>query len=113
MISQRPPGSAPTVRAVANALPVRTGSFDAALSVLSVHHWPDAGAGLAETRRVARRQIVLTFDPYAHCQHWLVDYVPELADIFWAAPPVEEVAEAINASIYSAVDRADRAIIRH
>src|SRR6266568_2153304 len=54
MIAQRPRDAAPAVRAVAEALPFRDGTFDAALGVLTMHHWADRDRGLAEMRRVAR-----------------------------------------------------------
>jgi SAM-dependent methyltransferase len=63
MIAQRPPGAAPVVRGVAESLPFADGTFEAATAVLTVHHWQDLEAGLAELRRVARRAVVLTFDP--------------------------------------------------
>jgi SAM-dependent methyltransferase len=97
MVQQRPFGAAPAVRAVAERLPLRSSSFDAALAVLTVHHWPDPWVGLAEMRRVAQHQVVLTFDPGAHCSHWLTDYVPEIATLFRAAPPVESIAAALGA----------------
>ncbi len=76
MIAQRS-GLAPVVRGVAGALPFPDGSFDVALAVLTVHHWPDGGAGLAEMRRVARRQVVVTWEPALFDQFWLVrDYLP-------------------------------------
>jgi SAM-dependent methyltransferase len=79
MIRQRPTGAAPVVRAVAEALPLPDDAVDAALAVLTVHHWADAAAGLAELRRVARRQVVLTWDPAVVAGLWLVtDYVPEI-----------------------------------
>jgi SAM-dependent methyltransferase len=78
MIRQRPPGSAPVVRAVAGALPFADRAFAAALAVLTIHHWPDVTAGLAECRRVARdRVVILTWDPDAP-PFWLHDYVPAL-----------------------------------
>ena len=46
MIARRPPGAAPAVRASAEALPFDDDSFDAAMAVLTVHHWPDREAGL-------------------------------------------------------------------
>ncbi len=98
MIRQRPSGAAPAICAIAESLPLRSGSFDAALAMLTIHHWSDVRAGLSEMRRVARRQIVLTFDPIAHCEHWLTEYVPEIADIFRAAPAVDMVADAIEAT---------------
>jgi SAM-dependent methyltransferase len=97
MIAQRPPGAAPAIQAVAEALPFRSASFDAAIAVLTVHHWPDPLGGLSEMRRVARRQVVLTFDAVAHCAHWLTDYVPEIGELFRAAPPIELVADALGA----------------
>src|SRR5437763_350627 len=86
MIAQRPAGAAPAIQAVAEALPLRSASFDAAIAVLTVHHWPDLRAGLAEMGRVARHQLVLTFDPDAHCRHWITDYIPEIGDLFRKAP---------------------------
>ena len=79
MIRQRPSHAAPVVQGSAVALPFRDGSFDAALALLTVHHWPDRARGLAELARVARgRIVVLTWDPHAS-GFWLVDdYFPEI-----------------------------------
>ena len=52
MIAQRPSGAAPTVRSVAESLPFASGSFDAVLAVLTVHHWRNARLGLREMARV-------------------------------------------------------------
>jgi len=41
MLAQRPGGMAPAVRAVAERLPFPDGAFDAAMGVLTVHHWAD------------------------------------------------------------------------
>lgn len=80
MIDQRPPGSAPVVQARAEALPVADGAADVALAVLTTHHWSDPAAGLAELRRAAPRQVVLTWDPAVTARWWLVaDYLPEIA----------------------------------
>lgn len=79
MLRQRAGDAAPAVRAVAERLPFATQSFDAALAILTTHHWSDAAAGLGEMRRVARRQVVVTWDPGVFArQFWLVrDFVPE------------------------------------
>ena len=79
MIDQRPPGSAPSLRAVAEHLPFGPRSFDAALAVLTVHHWTDPVAGLEEMRRVARRQVVVTWDPTLFAENfWFArDYLAE------------------------------------
>jgi SAM-dependent methyltransferase len=78
MITQRPRTAAPVVRAVAEALPFSNNQFDAALAVLTVHHWTDAKRGLAELRRVARRQVILTWEPKHLGGFWFTqDYLPE------------------------------------
>lgn len=82
MIAQRSAGAAPCVRAGAEALPFRTDAFEAALAVLTIHHWSDWRTGLDELSRVARERLVLlTFDPDA-ADFWLMrDYFPELLDL--------------------------------
>lgn len=81
MIAQRPRGSAPAVQAAAENLPFADDSFDAAMAVLTLHHWTDLEAGLAELVRVARRRVVVvTFDPRINADLWIVrDYLPEVA----------------------------------
>lgn len=81
MIDQRLADSAPAVRAVAEALPLADRSVDAALAVLTVHHWADAAAGAAEMRRVARRRVVFfTTRPEIVYTFWLLaEYLPTVA----------------------------------
>jgi SAM-dependent methyltransferase len=80
MLAQRGSAGAPVVRGVAEALPFPDGHFDAALAVLTLHHWTDPRAGLAELRRVARRQVVLHFEP--GFDWWLTrEYLPQLSEI--------------------------------
>jgi SAM-dependent methyltransferase len=87
MIRKRAPGAAPAVQAFADSLPFADKSFDAAMAVLTIHHWPDKAAGLAEMRRVTKGPIVLlTFDPLA--RPWLTDYLPALAALDAAQMPV-------------------------
>jgi SAM-dependent methyltransferase len=77
MLAQRPASAAPAVKAPAEALPFGDDEFDAAMAVLSVHHWSDKGTGLAEMRRVARGPVVL-FGRVAEVSPWwwLYDYFP-------------------------------------
>jgi SAM-dependent methyltransferase len=98
MIRQRPRGSAPVVQASATGLPFRDGAFDAALAVLTVHHWPDRAQGLAELRRVARhRVVILTWDPES-TGFWLVeDYFPALAMDREIFPSLEELRRLLGA----------------
>ena len=63
MLAQRPSGMAPAVRAVAERLPFPDGAFDAAMGVLTMHHWTDRDRGLAEMRRVAGRVVLFLRDP--------------------------------------------------
>ena len=96
MIRQRPPGAAPCVQARAGALPFADGTFEAALAILTVHHWPDPAAGLAELRRVTRgRIVILTFDPAA--RPWLTGYLPGLAALDEAQmPALRTYADALG-----------------
>lgn len=97
MIAHRAPDASPAVQGTADALPFGDDSFDAAMAVLTVHHWPDPGAGLAEMRRVARdRIVILTFDPA--CRNaWLLDYLPALAELDEAQmPPIEAYAKHLG-----------------
>jgi len=83
MIAQRPPGSAPCVRAVAEALPLRDNCVDATMAMLTVHHWSDLAAGIDELHRVTRsRIVVLTWDQTVLRDFWLLrEYLPEAARI--------------------------------
>jgi SAM-dependent methyltransferase len=99
MASQRARDAASVVRAVAELLPFPDAAFDAAMAVLTIHHWSDPVAGLLEVARVARRVAVLSFDPVVHSTFWLfTDYVPEanmLPSSNVLAP--ETVAEIVGA----------------
>ncbi|MEY2536027.1 MAG: hypothetical protein QOF29_3937 [bacterium] len=82
MIAQRPPDAAPAIVASAEDLPLADASVDAALAVLTDHHWPDRARGLAEMRRVARRRaVVFQHDPAVAGDFWLArDYQPTFLD---------------------------------
>ena len=82
MAAQRPPDRAPAIRAGAGALPLRDASVDAAMAIVTVHHWDaDQERGVRELRRVARGPVViLTYDPRVSGAMWLMaDYLPEVA----------------------------------
>jgi SAM-dependent methyltransferase len=82
MAAQRAPNAAPAIKAFADDLPLRAGSMDAAMAVLTIHHW-DAGQekGVRELRRVARGPVVIaTIDPEVSGAMWLMaDYLKEVA----------------------------------
>ena len=97
MIGQRA-GGARVAQASATHLPFRDGAFDAAMAVLTVHHWPDRARGLAEMVRVARaRVVIVTWDP-AFTGFWLVeDYFPEIWHIDHRIfPPMNEFLGAFS-----------------
>ena len=79
MIRQRTKRAAPCLLGSAEALPLETASVDAAMAVLSAHHWTDQERGFSEMARVARkRAVLLTWVPDA-APFWLVeDYFPEM-----------------------------------
>jgi SAM-dependent methyltransferase len=98
MIKQRPASAAPCVCAPAEALPFGDGTFDAAMAVLTIHHWSDWRMGLREMQRVARRRVVLlTFDAQAS-DSWLTrDYFPELMELDRRIMPrLEDLAEELG-----------------
>jgi SAM-dependent methyltransferase len=68
---------------MADALPFGDDSFDAALAVLTIHHWSDLRRGLEEMARVARGRLVqLTWDPEFAGPCWLVEeYFPGFREI--------------------------------
>jgi len=99
MIRQRPRGSAPVVQASALQLPFVDGAFEAALAVLTVHHWPDRSRGLTELARVVRdRVVIVTWDP-STSGFWLTEgYFPELVDIDrQILPTMEELRRILGA----------------
>jgi SAM-dependent methyltransferase len=68
------------VQAAAEHLPFDDAEFDVAMAILTVHHWADLDRGLAELRRVSRRQVIFTWDPDHRPRLWIVaDYVPAIA----------------------------------
>ncbi|HCK83551.1 MAG TPA: hypothetical protein DHW63_03255 [Hyphomonadaceae bacterium] len=86
------------MRGSAEALPAETGAFDAAMAVLSIHHWRDWRLGLREMRRVARSRIVLlTFDAEAS-DFWLTrDYLPAITALDRETmPPLAALAEELG-----------------
>lgn len=87
MIRQRKPSAVPAIQGRAECLPFADKSFDAAMAILTIHHWTDKAAGLREMRRVARGPVVvLTSDP-SHRGCWLTDYLPQLAELDEAQMP--------------------------
>ncbi|HEX7353379.1 MAG TPA: methyltransferase domain-containing protein [Mycobacteriales bacterium] len=98
MIAQRPAGSAPVVRAVAEALPLPAGCGDAGMACLTVHHWADPARGLAELVRVApARTVILCWDRRVTREYWLFrDYLPEIMQREADLPDANDVAAVLE-----------------
>jgi SAM-dependent methyltransferase len=95
MRAQRPAHLAPAIDASAESLPLDDDSVDAALAVLTMHHWRDPIKGLREMRRVARQTVtVMTFDVERLAEFWLIaEYLPEvLEDDRGRFTPIAEIA---------------------
>jgi SAM-dependent methyltransferase len=93
MIAQRDPSLPPAIRSGAYPLPLEDRSVDAAISILTIHHWDaDQERGVREMRRVARGPVViLTFDLEVSARMWLMaDYFPEVAELDRRTVPAPE-----------------------
>ena len=102
MLAQRRHDAAPAVQAVAEDLPFDDRSFDAAMAVLTLHHWSDWRAGCAELRRVARdRVVVFSWDPTYRARMWLAaEYLPTLSwEVVAGFPSLTDQAAALDAAV--------------
>ncbi len=103
MAAQRPRQLAPAIRASACSVPLRDCSVDAAMAILSVHHWDEERErGVREMRRVARGPVViLTYDPVVSGRMWLMaDYLLEVASMdLRIFPPPEQLAEWLGGEV--------------
>lgn len=108
MIRQRRAESAPVVRGAAEYLPFSDGAFDAAMGVLTLHHWVDWRAGVREMRRVAPRRVLLAYEPAISMEFWLLtEYFPALRALEVGRPSINDVAEALGA------DRVEPILVPH
>jgi SAM-dependent methyltransferase len=104
MIAQRPPEAAPVVQASAEALPFEDESFDAAMAVLTIHHWSDWRAGIEEMRRVARRIVLFSWDPSFARRLWVTaEYLPFVGDEENSFPSLADQAGAVRATSVTTV----------
>ena len=84
-------------RASAENLPFKSNSFDAALAILTIHHWNDWQKGLQEALRVARKKIVLFSWIGMPERFWLFDYFPEIEHIDKKLfPSVEQLSTVLG-----------------
>lgn len=99
MIDQRT-SSCRVICSSAEELPFADSEFDAAMAILSVHHWANPRQGLAEMKRISNRQVVFAFDLNLQDSLWLVrDYLPEIVEFERSrALPIEIIVDCLNAT---------------
>ena len=109
MIKQRPPDAALCIRAAAERLPLSDQSFDAAMGILTIHHWSDPVGGLRELVRVASRVVLFAYEPAVHRRFWLwKEYFPAAAVVSAASElSIPQVVEAVGA------DRVETVLVPH
>lgn len=103
MAAQRPSRRVPALRGSAFPLPLRDDAVDAAMAVLTIHHWDDQlEAGVRELRRVSRGPVVIvTYDAEVCAEMWLCrDYLPEAIELDRATfPPIERLVQWLDGSV--------------
>jgi SAM-dependent methyltransferase len=103
MAAQRPLDLAPAIRASAGNIPLRDRSVDAAMAILSVHHWDEESEkGVRELRRVARGSVViLTYDAVVSGSMWLMtDYLKEVAELdFQTFPSPDQITAWLGGQV--------------
>jgi ubiquinone/menaquinone biosynthesis C-methylase UbiE len=66
----------------AEALPLKTASFDRIFCINALHHFSDKTTFVTETRRVLRRGgrlMSVSLDPHTNCDHWWIyNYFPQV-----------------------------------
>lgn len=103
MAAQRARNLAPAIRASAGNIPLRDQSVDAAMAILTIHHWDEQREiGVRELRRLARDAVViLTYDARICAEMWLMaDYLPEVATLdLQIFPPPEQLAQWLGGKV--------------
>lgn len=93
-------GKSPAINASAELLPFDDNSFDAAMAMITIHHWKDLDRGIAEMRRVTKGPVVImTFDPDALHLGWLASCFPELVAVESKRyPPINSIVNALGSN---------------
>lgn len=66
--------------AFAENLPFQDNSFDAAMAILTLHHWENWRLGLSEAKRIARNKMVWLTWIGMPTGFWLYEYFPDLIE---------------------------------
>jgi len=103
MAAQRPSGRGPAILASAERIPLVDDAVDAAMTVLSLHHWDEHREdGVRQMRRVARGPVVIvTYDAEVSGRMWLMaDYLPEVGALDRRIfPPVSDLADWLGGEV--------------
>lgn len=87
---------------VAERLPFEDGTFDGVLATLTLHHWSDMAAGIAEAARVLRpggHFVTFTSDKEQMENYWLCHYFPRMLEAsIKVMPSIAEVTSAMEAA---------------
>ncbi len=89
------------IKSLAENIPLDSNSADAAISILSIHHFSNTTKSIEEMARVTGKGTILffTFDPRQVRRPWLAEYFPYLWDeTFRYFPPIDEVAEGVRSA---------------
>lgn len=88
----------PAVNASAENLPFDSDAFEAAMAMITIHHWKNLDKGLAELRRVTKGPVVvLTLDPKLLPDFWLNDYFPHMMTVeSFRVPAIDSVTNALG-----------------
>jgi SAM-dependent methyltransferase len=97
MRAQRPPGAPPALAARAEALPLDEDAVEAAMACVTIHHWENFRAGLAEMRRVARGPVVVFTFELDRLPAWQLDFLRDGVEIERRRfPPLAEIAAVLG-----------------
>jgi ubiquinone/menaquinone biosynthesis C-methylase UbiE len=82
----------------AENIPLKTGSVDAAFSVLALPHFSDIEQAFKEMARILKKGsiVIFTFDPKIGRKTWMYSYFPFCWDKFNSFPTAEETAKLLS-----------------
>jgi ubiquinone/menaquinone biosynthesis C-methylase UbiE len=91
------------INGMAEALPLRSASVNAAIIILAIHHFASPSDAADEVARVCPSGpvIILTMDPRQGKKFWFYDYFPEISrHVLKNFPPLEEVTGLFSRAGY-------------
>ena len=82
----------------AENIPLRTGSVDAAISILALAHFSDIEHSFSEMARISNNGpiVIFSFDPEIGKRTWMYDYFPFFWDLFSDIPTAKEMVNILG-----------------